>query len=88
MTKFEQVSTDDHQMSLAAGIGYGQVERVGYVGGIPYHVTYPMMDGMLPTPPPWTDKVIFNENITFPQLLLRAVDIAFLHSLSVNGNGT
>ena len=37
VNKFEQVSTDDHQMSLAAWIGYVQGEGVGYVWewGIP-----------------------------------------------------
>ena len=39
--------------------------------GTPYHVTYPMMNWMLPTPhPEQTDAC---ENITFPQTYLRVV---------------
>ena len=46
MNKFEQVSSDHHQMSLAGGAGVGpQVLKAGG-GGVPYHVTYPMMDLM------------------------------------------
>ena len=61
MNKFEKVSSDDYQMSLA-GDGYVQgwgwvcPDGVGYVqmgpGGMSrgtYHVTYPMMHVMLST---------------------------------------
>ena len=53
MNKLEQVSTDDHQMSLAGWVGeYFQRDWVSRV--YPYHATYPMMHVMLPTntPPP------------------------------------
>ena len=58
-----QVSSDDHRISV--------ISQVPGLGGVPYHVTYPMMHGMLPT------SLIpdAGENITFPQLLLRAVKI-------------
>ena len=65
MKKFEQVSSDNHQMSVAKGIGYpgfhvterreggawvSQVICLG-LGVVPYHVTYPMMHVMLRTYP-------------------------------------
>ena len=66
--KFEQVPSDDHQMSLAGGKGSseqptslmsrGEVEggTPGLISGaLPYHVTYLMMHVMLlrgPPPPP------------------------------------
>ena len=44
MNKFEQVSCDHHHMSLAGG---GRGRSPGLEGrGVPYHVTYPMMDLM------------------------------------------
>ena len=58
VNKFEQVSSDDQQMSLAGW--------VGYVGGgsTPYYVTYPMMHVMSSTP--WTEwQTNAGENITF-----------------------
>ena len=93
--KFEQVSSDDHQMSVAGG-GYGQGQGVGlsrrWWGGVgwvypeevgwrlvcpergtSYHATYPMTHMMLPTPS--LGQTHNCENITFPQLLLRAVNI-------------
>ena len=48
VNKFEQVSSYDYAMSLAGGMSAG--------GGSPYHVTYPMMHGMLPTSP-WTIRL-------------------------------
>ena len=86
MKNFEQVSGDDHQVSLAEG-GYVQMGGEGVrcvqvgisrgVGGYPltcnlshdaytYDVTYP-------TPPSPCGQTDICENITFPQLLLRAV---------------
>ena len=41
---FEQVSSDDNQMSVA-GVTPGSD-----VQGVPYHVTFPMMHVMSPTP--------------------------------------
>ena len=39
MNKFEQVSSDDHQMSVAGWYPRSQ----GQKSGVPYHVTYSMM---------------------------------------------
>ena len=64
MNKFEQVSSNQHQMSLAEGI------QVWCPGRVPYHVTYPMMHLMSPNTCQQTDSC---ENITFQQLLLQAV---------------
>ena len=68
MNNTEQVSSDDHQMSAAGVSGYPRF----HVGGVPYNVTYPMMHVMLPIPLPCKQTDAF-ENMTFPQLLLRAV---------------
>ena len=72
VNKFEKISSDDHQMSVAGeGVGL-QVE------GVPYHVSYPMMHVMyLPLSlSPWTEwPTDICENITFPQLCLRVVNI-------------
>ena len=58
VNKFEQVSSDDHQMSLAGG------GRVCRGGSTPYYVTYPMMHVMSSTP--WTEwQTNACENITF-----------------------
>ena len=52
VNKFEHVSNDDHQMSVA-GVGYpGKYDILG--GGVSYHVIYPMMHAMLPASP-WTE---------------------------------
>ena len=88
-----RISSDRYQMSLAGGPQVWCPGGGGYSillfgkGGVPYHVTYPMMHLMLPTPPHWqTDSC---ENITFPQLRLQAVIIVrhnslliFYHSIS------
>ena len=59
MNKFEQVSSDHHQMSLAGesqllchiGVSGLIFRWVPYLSwGVPYHVTYPMLHLMLPTP--------------------------------------
>ena len=46
------VSSDDHQMSVVGGVLGGQVSRGICLRGLPYHVIYPMMHVMLPTPVP------------------------------------
>ena len=51
INKFEQVSSDHHQMSLTWGRSPGLISR----RGVPYHVIYPMMHLMLPTLL-WTDR--------------------------------
>ena len=56
LNKFEQVSSDHHQMSLAGGPRYdvqgrGRGTLPDMSWGIPYHVTYPMIHLMLPTTP-------------------------------------
>ena len=57
VNKFEQVSNDDHQKSLAGGrVCPGG--RVCTEGVPPYHVTYPMMHVMLPTPCEQTDGIV------------------------------
>ena len=75
MIKFEQVSSDHHQMLIAwgfPGLMFGE-EGVPYLTfpGVPCRVTYPMMHLMLPTPSP--TPLNRRENITFPQLRLWAV---------------
>ena len=60
MNRFEQVSSDHHQMSLAGGsTGLMPREQSDVLGGtrpdlswgwVPYHVTFPMMHLMLPPP--------------------------------------
>ena len=62
MNKFEQVSSDDHQLSLAgSGVPRSEVQgrspglmsgggAVSSGEGVSYHVTYPMMHLMLPLP--------------------------------------
>ena len=43
-------------------------------GRVPYHVSYPMMHVMLPSPLSLVDRMIdTRENIAFPQLLLRVI---------------
>ena len=68
MNKLEQVSSDDHQMSVA---GVSRYPR-SHVGGVPYNVTYSIMHVMLPISLP-CEQTDARESITFPQLLLRAV---------------
>ena len=76
---FEQVSSDHHQMSLQGmshrsdggvppdlSCGYHTIPFLGY------HVTYPMIHLMLPNTTP-VNRTDACENITFPQLRLRAI---------------
>ena len=56
VNKFEQISSDDHQMSLAGGKYLQEVDiyihgvgRYVQTGGSPDHVAFPMMHVMLPT---------------------------------------
>ena len=59
MNKFEQGSSDDHQISVAG-------ERV-CPGGYPYHVNYPMMHMMLlPTAPPPPNRMTDRPVKTLP----------------------
>ena len=55
MNKFEQISSDDQQMSHAGGRvcpeESGMSRGVGCPGDTSYHETYPMMHVMLPIPP-------------------------------------
>ena len=59
VSKFEQVSSDGHQMWEVPGL-------MSNWRGVPHHVTYPMVHVMLPTyfhlPPEQTNA---HENITF-----------------------
>ena len=76
VNKFEQVSSDHHQMSVAGGIGYlglmSEGEVLRYPGpisrgvGVPYHVT---------SPTTWVPRGQTHAcgNITFPKLRLRTV---------------
>ena len=65
VNKFEQVSSDDHQMSVTGG------GSPGLMFGVPYHVSYPMMHVIIPPPTPM--NIYACENIAFLQLRLRAV---------------
>ena len=52
VNKFEQISSDDHQLLLAGGKYLQEIHGVGrYVqtGGSPDHVAFPMINVMLPT---------------------------------------
>ena len=51
INKFEQVSSDLHQMSLAGGRGRSP-GMMSMGEGVLYHITYPTMHLMLPTPSP------------------------------------
>ena len=66
LNKFEPVSSDDHQMSVAEGVPRSDV--VGYPTMWPW--THDTCDVPTPTPGVQTDA---GESITFPQLRLRAV---------------
>ena len=48
--------------------------------GVPYHMTYPMMHLMLPSPHEQTDAC---EYITFPQRYLQAVKIIWEHFIFI-----
>ena len=65
MNKFEQVSSVDHQMSVA-----GEVGPQVWCQGVGLQVTYPMMHVMYLSPCGQADTC---ENITFLQLLLQVV---------------
>ena len=65
VNKFEQVSSDDHQMPVAGG------ESPGLMFGIPYHVSYPMMHVIISPPP--HEQTYACENIAFLHLRLRSV---------------
>ena len=60
INKFEKVSSDHHQMSLAGEEGRSPwVWCLGEMW-VPYHVTYPMMHLMLTTPSQlWTDRCLW-----------------------------
>ena len=83
VNKFEQVSSDDHQMFVPGGRVsrshvFGRWGGVGYPGpmsrreGVPYHATYPIK--WIPYPSP--NRMITDtcENITFAQILCRAIN--------------
>ena len=72
VNKFEEVCSDDHQMSVAGGEGGIQVPCLG---GTPYHVTYPMIHVMLPTCPSRGQNDGQTPVKTFLYLLLQAVKI-------------
>ena len=86
MSKFEEVSSDQHQMSLARGFpgltSRGAGEVVCYLtfsgDGVPYHVTYPMMHLMILAQPPPCKQTDACESITFPQRYLRTVEMFLL----------
>ena len=65
MNKFEQVSSDHHQKILAEGLG-PNVQREE----VPYGVSYPIIDFILPTLPHPFGQTDFCENVTFPQVIL------------------
>ena len=89
MNKFEQVSIDHHQMSVAGGlvpvwcpggVGSGLISRGGgrspclmFRGVVPYHRAYLMMHLMSPNPNSPCGQTDACEDITFPQLNLWAV---------------
>ena len=88
VSKVEQNSSDDHQMSVA-GVGgggrcLGSMSRMrredkregrGWKG-VPYRVTYPMMHILyLPSPTSLNRMTDTCESITFQQLRLRTVTI-------------
>ena len=73
MNKFEQVSSDDHQMSLAGTFPRSDLQ----MGVTPCNVTYSMNHVIVPThPPPTKGMTDICENITFLELL--AVNIQFI----------
>ena len=72
VNKFKQVSSDDHQMSVAGEEGGRSPGLMSRGRGVPYHVTCPMMHVMYLPPREKTDTC---ENITFLQLRLQAVTI-------------
>ena len=68
VNKFEQVSSNDYQMSVAMG-GYprGGYPKSHVLGrDVHYHMSYPMMHVMLP---PLCGQTDICKNITFPQLV-------------------
>ena len=73
VNKLEQVSSDDHQMSVVGGEGYGPMSDVGggvraqVWGGVPY-LSHDACD--IPTPLSHCEQTGACENITFRQLCL------------------
>ena len=75
MNKFEQVSSDGHQISLAGRPELGGVPCL--VSGGPYsEVQSTMINGHMGTPSP-CEQTNLIQNITFPQLGWRSVKISF-----------
>ena len=68
MNKFEQVSSDDHQMSVAGGRYTGLMSGGG--GTLPCDLSHDAFDHTYPR-----EQTDACENITFPQLRLRVVII-------------
>ena len=52
-------------------------------GGVPYHVTYPMMHVMLRYLTPPHEQTHAYENVTFPQHPLRAVITMYEHPVDL-----
>ena len=74
MNKFELVSSHDHQMSVAGRRSPGLMSF-----DVPYHVTYPMMH-MMYLHPNACEQADNRDNITFPKLRLRVVNVNTSHS--------
>ena len=77
VNKFEQVSSDYHQILAARGSGSrvprshvwgGRVKSPGPMSGkgIPYHVTYSMMHLMLPVPVPTPNRKALLKTLPSP----------------------
>ena len=75
MNKFEQVSSDRHQMSLAVGLGPGGPRGTGEAGAgrLYSEVQCIMGNGYMGTLPSVDRQTHTSENITFPQLRWRAL---------------
>ena len=83
MNKFEQVSSDDHQMSLAGGLGQGQGVQ-GLISGSLYSVVQCIVgNGHMRTPsPPVNRQTVTSENIYLPSTSLvcgRNIDVPVTH---------
>ena len=85
MNKFEQVSSDDHQMSVAggrAGRFSGLMSKGAGAGGpctVRSNASWVMVTGELPRTECWTDMT---ENITFLQLRWQVVTRTELRKIS------
>ena len=83
VNKFEQVSSDCHQMPPAgagawgtragAGMGVPCLTSKGVAGDLYSEVQCTMSNGYMGTPSPWADRQDKRENISFPQLCWQAV---------------